>query len=41
MRPDNTHALTRAVIANTVEPIAEDVWLALEDAITPGPSKAN
>ena len=35
LRPDNTQALTRAVITNTVEPVTEDVWLALEDSLTP------
>jgi hypothetical protein len=35
MRADGPHTLTRAVITNTVEPVSEDVWLALEDAFTP------
>ena len=35
LRSDGSHSLTRAVITNTVEPISEDVWLALEDAFTP------
>ena len=35
MRDDGTKALTRAVIARTVEPITDEVWVALEDALNP------
>ena len=35
LRSDNTQTLTRAVITNTVEPVTEDTWIALEDNLTP------
>ena len=35
MKDDGTKALTRAVIARTVEPITDEVWVALEDALNP------
>ena len=35
LRSDGTQALTRSVITNTTEPVTEDVWIALEDSLTP------
>lgn len=35
LRPDNSQVLTRAVITNTKEPITDEVWLGIEDALTP------
>ena len=35
LREDGTRALTRAVITRTQEPITDEVWVALEDAMNP------
>jgi hypothetical protein len=35
MKEDGAKALTRAVITNTKEPITNEIWVALEDALTP------
>ena len=35
MREDGSKAITRAVISRTVEPITDEVWIALEDAFNP------
>jgi hypothetical protein len=35
MKEDGAKALTRAVITNTKEPITDEIWVALEDALTP------
>ena len=35
LRDDGSRALTRAVITRTQEPITDEVWIALEDALNP------